>query len=395
MEFDSVISTQPQSREAAEELCRSINISRVDLAVLFSSHHHAVDFETVLEVIGDRLSPGCLIGCTGESIIGPDCEIEQRPAMALWCTNLPGVIAEPFHLSQQDIQNPAKFQDWVRSLGVRSEDSPVFILLPEPYTFDAEYFLNQLDRSYPNAVVAGGIASGAFEPGQNRLFLNGQLLSHGLVGVMLSGNIQADTIVSQGCRPIGKPAVVTRVEQNVIYELGGQSAMEVLHEVYAQCSPTDQSLIHHGLHVGYVVDEMLEDFGAGDFLIRNIIGVTQDGGLVVTDMIFPGQTVQFHVRDSHSATGELESLLESVISGNQNRPCGGLMFNCNGRGTRMFDSPHHDVRIFNSKIADCPLAGFFAQGEIGRVGGRTFLHGFTSSVILFRGKDYPHTGEGS
>jgi small ligand-binding sensory domain FIST len=138
------------------------------------------------------------------------------------------------------------------------------------------------------------------------------------------------------------------------------------------------------------VDATRTVFTRGDFLVRGIIGLNQrDRTIAVGDFVRRGQTVQLLVRDAQSAGEDLRQLLASQGGGTLREQApgsaGALIFSCNGRGTRMFQTPHHDASCVRDGLeAAIPVAGFFAAGEIGPVGRRNFLHGFTASVALFR-----------
>ena len=176
---------------------------------------------------------------------------------------------------------------------------------------------------------------------------------------------------------------MTRANQNVIQELGGKPPLAQLQELFPSLTPAEKMLIQRGLHVGRVINEYQERFGRGDFLIRNVIGADPDSGaMAIGDYVRTGQTVQFHVRDAASADEDLSLLLSQQQSG-ASPPAGGLLFTCNGRGTRLFDQPHHDAALVRRFWNNLPLAGFFAQGELGPVGGKNFVHGFTASLVLF------------
>jgi small ligand-binding sensory domain FIST len=204
----------------------------------------------------------------------------------------------------------------------------------------------------------------------------------GAAAVLLHGPITIRTVVSQGCRPIGKPVVVTKSEQQTIQELGGRPPLAVLKELFNELPPEDRALVNEGLHVGRVINEYQESFGRGDFLIRNVVGADHEtGAIAVADFIRRGQTVQFHVRDAASADEDLRTLLADA--GKTVRPEGALLFTCNGRGTRMFDTADHDAAAVDDAWPGLPVAGLFAQGELGPVGGRSFMHGFTASMALF------------
>ncbi len=384
MQFKAAISTLNDSSAAVSQLRAALDGMEPDLVLLFISPHHAENCEALIAEVRDKINTRNLIGCTAAGIIGPNKEVEDAPAISIWAAKLPGVRVLPFVIDQNDVQNYTEADEWCEHLGAKEDARPGFIILPDPFSIDVESCLEQLDAAYPGSKIVGGLASGARAPGENRLFLNDQVLRQGLVGVSLSGPIEIDTVVSQGCRPVGEPFVVTRAEKNVILELRGRPALDVVRDVFATAPAADQALMQHGLHLGRVVNERLASFGPGDFLIRNLMGVVGDNALAVGTLIRPGQTVQFHVRDSKSADHEMKQLLSEKIAAMPHAPSGGLLFTCNGRGSGMFGTPNHDIGVVNAVVQGCQVAGFFAAGEIGPVGERTFIHGFTSSLILFR-----------
>jgi len=225
----------------------------------------------------------------------------------------------------------------------------------------------------------GGMASGGTGSGETRLFLDDRVVDTGAVGVRMPG-IRIRALVSQGCRPIGNAYTVTRTERNVVHELGGRPPLERLQELVTTLSPRDRELVSRGLHVGRVIDEYKAEPERGDFLIRGVTGVDpQSGALAVADRIEVGETIQFHVRDAATADEDLRTLLEHEAE----PAAGALLFTCNGRGSRLFSSPDHDASLVSEKLGGLPLAGFNCAGEIGPVGGKNFLHGFTASIALF------------
>lgn len=383
MFFKSAITTEADPTAAVSHLKKSLDGVQPDLLLIFVSHHYGPDYDELLSALRDAINTRNLIGCTGESIIGPDREIERAPAIAVWAAKLPDVRVLPFVVDQNDVQSLDGAESWREHLGVQPHEKPGFIVLPDPFSIDAESCLEQMDDAFPGSKIVGGLASGANAPGQNRLFLGDQVLRQGLVGVSLSGPIAIHAVVSQGCRPIGEPFVVTKADQNVIFELRGKPVLEVLRQVYNAAPPADQQLMQQGLHVGRVVDERLGKFGPGDFLIRNLMGVVNDEAVAINALVRPGQTIQFHVRDSKTADEEMKNLLTGKVTTMPRPPMGGLLFSCNGRGSRLFGAANHDIGLVNKIAGNCEVAGFFAAGEIGPVGDKTFIHGFTSSLILF------------
>jgi small ligand-binding sensory domain FIST len=228
------------------------------------------------------------------------------------------------------------------------------------------------------------MASGGGQPGESPLLIGADLRNEGAVGVLLRGPVKARSVVSQGCRPIGKPMIITKARDNIILELGGKTALDQLQQIWQELGPRDRELVQHGLHVGRVISEYRESFKRGDFLIRNVMGLDKaSGALAITERVRVGQTVQFHVRDAATADEDLHALLQLDSRSHAANPAAALLFSCNGRGTRLFGQPDHDARAVRAEKGDVPLAGFFAQGELGPVGGVNFIHGFTASVVLF------------
>ena len=238
--------------------------------------------------------------------------------------------------------------------------------------------------AFPGMPVLGGMASGGQEPGENRLFLNSEVVHTGAVGVIVHGDVRVRSVVSQGCRPIGSPFVVTAADRNVVQGLGGAPPLRRLQEMLPTLSERDQALVRRGLHLGLAMNEYQDAFGRGDFLIANVLGADADtGAIAVGNMVRTGQTVQFHVRDDQTADEDLRHLLQVGPGREQSKAQAALLFSCNGRGTRLFPEPHHDAGVIQELFGPLPLAGFFAQGELGPVGGRNYIHGYTASIALF------------
>jgi small ligand-binding sensory domain FIST len=384
--LSTVRNTDAALDEVIERAAAGLGGEPADLALVFTSMHHAKALGKIVEVIRTRGLGRHVLGCTGESIVGGDREIEGSAALSLLSLRMPGVTLEPFRLSF----NPeAGFSGWPGAsadAGTRSA-MPAVLLLADPFTFPADQFLKTVNDESRGLRVIGGMASGSQVPGQNQLVLDGEVVEDGAVAVALDGPLDLRSVVSQGCRPIGRPMIVTRVERNLIQELGRRSALEVLREMFGDLNPDDQRRIQQGLHIGRVINEYQETFKRGDFLVRNVIGANEDGGIAITDLVRVGQTVQFHVRDAETADEDLRTLLEHERQARPNaRVEGALLFSCNGRGSRLFPRPNHDVGLIRDVFGPIPVAGFFAMGEIGPVGGQNFVHGFTASVVLFEEK---------
>ncbi len=382
MPFAASLSEHPVPAEAAGEVIGEV-LEQVgpepDLAVLFATAPLTGAVEDIAGAVRSLLRPRTLLGATAVSVLAGPREVEERSALTLWAGSTGP--ATPVRLEAEPDDDGYR----VRGLPDRGDAATgagrTLLLLADPFSFPVDAFLASLAGDRPELTTVGGLASAARGPGGNRLVLDHELHHDGAVGVLLEGSQGSPPlvpVVSQGCRPLGEPMIVTRSEGHVIYELAGRPALERLLELAERSDPADRARMQQGLHLGVVVDEAKADFDRGDFLVRNVLGADRSvGAMAVGDEVPVGTTVQFQVRDAAAADDDLRQALAGAGHAD-----GALVFTCNGRGTHLFDQPHHDAGMVAAATGgNC--AGMFCAGEVGPVGSRSFLHGFTASVALF------------
>ena len=390
MKWASHLSTQNNIEacvdESVEAILSQMDGKSVDLTIIFVSPQFKDKYEDIPKLIRDRISSKHFLGCSGGGIIGGGKEAEQQAAFSMTCANLPGVEIQGIHtdtmkLPDQDTA-PSVWREW---LGVDVEKNPSFIFLADPFSFQGEEFLAGVDFAYPNSSKVGGLASGAQAQGGNALYLNDKIHNNGLIGLALSGNIGMDTIVAQGCRPIGEPVKVSKCDGTLLTGMDGQPPLELLQNVYEGLDENDKSLVQTSLFLGIEMDPLKDNPQQGDFLIRNIMGVEREiGGIHIGTLLREGQLVQFHLRDKAMSAEDLKLMLTRYKANkNFKNTSGALLFSCLGRGQYLYGKPNHDADMFRDHIGDIPLGGFFCNGEIGPVGRTTFLHGYTSSFGIF------------
>lgn len=356
------------------------------LAVVFVHPDLVRDPEPVLEAVHRHLEPATLVGCTGEAIVGNGREVEDRPAISVWGAVMPGARLTPLRaFSGPSVAGGVEFAGWPdgpSADGVGEDD--LLILLADPFTFRTDVLLARLNAGGWHPPVVGGMASGGSRPGQHRLLLDGRWFDDGAVGVAVGG-VPFTTAVSQGCAPVGPEMVVTDAEDGgVVFELAGRPAIAKLEEVIAGLDEEERRLAAEGLMAGLVIDENRPEYGRGDFLVRGILGGDpQTGAVQLGEQVRIGQTLRLHVRDASSADDDLNITLDGAASRLGGAVSGALLFTCNGRGTRMFPGPDHDARAVDERMPGTALAGFFCNGEIGPVGGRSFIHSFTATMAVF------------
>lgn len=390
MQFHVAITRESDAAQAAEALVASVReaFGRTppDLVCLFFSSHYANASRDLVETLNRELAPRVMVGCMGEGVIGPLEEYENASVVTLWAAQLPGVRVVPLHLTfhEKETQSSYILEGWPQELDTLSE-RPTFLVFADPFSTPIEEVFEKMEERCPGAPAIGGIASGGTDLGENRLVFNGTIVQEGLVGVALWGPVWIRTLVSQGCQPIGERYVVTKAERNIMYELGGVPTLERLQETLQHLGPERGKQVAMTVQVGVAFDEQRERFDRGDFLIRGLLGADQrSGGVAISDIVKEGQTVQFHVRDPAAASEDFNLLLAQDRRDYPNAPLkGALLFSCNGRGRRFFAEPNHDITALQRQAEGIPVAGFFAAGEIGPVGGKNFIHGYTASVALF------------
>jgi small ligand-binding sensory domain FIST len=338
-----------------------------------------------VEAAFERVSALCggatTLGCSAGGVIGDERAVEDRSAVSVWAAVLPRTTLRTFHL--EVMRTPESLA--IVGLPEHAEEADLCLLLADPYSFPADGFVSRLNDTAVGLPVAGGLASGMLGHGGTRLLVDGRVVDRGAVGALLRGPVSATTVVSQGCRPIGPTMVVTKAEGNVVVELAGVPALTKLQEIVAELPSDEQALASRGLQLGVAMDEYAEVHERGDFLIRAVMGADEErGGLVVGDLVEVGRTVRFQVRDAQAADEDLRALLAGpAVLGGPGLVEGALLFSCNGRGANLFASADHDATVVAEHFAHAPVGGFFAAGEIGPVGGRNYLHGFTASIVAF------------
>jgi len=387
MDWQTAISNHPDLSSALASCIETLEMTlddTPDVIFVFTSRQHHQRWSLIGPVLRKRFPGVNLIGCSGGGIIGGGHEVERSAALSLTAAVMPGVECNTFYFDAPPYnEKELSDEDWRDILGGASEPQAV-ILLPDPFSTDVRQVIAAADQVYPGAVTVGGMASGGREPGEHILFYDEVSHAKGCVGITLTGNLAVETIVAQGCRPIGPPMFVTRVDGHTVYELDGEPALDALESVCKALPPEEIALAKQSLFIGLVMQEKQQSYGVGDFLVRDVVGAMPDGRALVIAARAPVQSVvQFHIRDARSAWQNLDLLMEEAAK--SERPCaGGLMFSCLGRGQGLFGEQGHDSRVIRQHLGDVPLGGFFGNGEIGPVGGRTWVHGYTTALALFR-----------
>lgn len=372
-------------RAWAEDLRSRLLAPKVSLGLVFLNPRFYAQAGQILELLQVHARIPLLAGCSGMSLISGNQEMEDESGLVLGLYHLPGADLKAVHFSQEDLQETTDPAYWPRKTGVSREETNGWLVFADPFTLDAEHWMESWNQAYAPLPILGGLASGNFSEQRTQVYLNNTVYDEGAVAISVGGAVGLASVISQGCTPIGEPWTITRAERNFIHEIGNRPAYQVLAETISQLSSEEQQKSRGNLFIGLVMNEYLEEFHRGDFLIRNLIGADPKTGVLAV-AAFPrtGQTIQFQRRDAAAGTEDITALLKRSHGQLKNKQIyGGCLCSCNGRGKRLFGVESHDASHVQTELGPIGLAGFFCNGEIGPVGEKSFLHGYTASLALF------------
>jgi small ligand-binding sensory domain FIST len=378
--------------QAAARLCSAArewsSKGSPEFALLFASTHFADEFAGILDDLVESIKPKTLVGCSGYGTIGVEREYENQPTLSLLLLRAPGLKVTSCFVREAQIEESTGPGFWHIETDVGPEQPQGILLFADPFSVSIEKLVHELNEAYPNVPIIGGLAAGRVDEKRTYLFEGAKVHKDGALIVFLEGSIRVETVVSQGCEPIGEPLIVTKAERNVIYEIANQPALKALNDAIASLDSKEKLRAHKNIFAGIAMNEYLAEFHRGDFLVRNLLGADQStGALAVGARLRAGQTIQFQMRDAKAARIEMYQLLTQTKKRFQGKTIhAGLICSCSGRGEGLFGVPDQDPSALAQILGKFPVTGFFCNGEIGPVGSRVFVHGYTCAMALFLNK---------
>ena len=369
----------------ARRLRARLPAKEISLGLVFMSPKFFPHAAQVLEILRLHARIPLLVGCSGGGLVANAEELESAGGLVLALYYLPGAKLKAVRFTQEQVMSADGENFWPVETGVAKANVNGWLAFIDPFHLDGEKWLRLWNENYATIPVYGGMASGHFPEPLTQLYIDGEVFEDGGVAIAVGGDVALTGVISQGCTPIGEAWTLTRVQQNFIQHIGNRPAYAVLSETVQQLSAEDQRKVQGNLHIGLVVNEYLDEFHRGDFLVRNLIGGDPNSGVLqVGALPRMGQTIQFQRRDAAAASEDLNELLTRArknLAGVE--IYGGCLFCCNGRGKHLFGRTSHDAKLLQAHFGPTGIAGFFCNGEIGPVGEKNFLHGFTASIALF------------
>ena len=376
---------EPGLADWARRLRTRLPTPEVSLGLVFMSPKFFPHAEQVLEILRVHARIPLLVGCSSSGLVAGSEEIESAGGLVLSLHSLPGAKLKGVRFTQEQIEQADGEHFWPVEFGITKENVNGWLTFIDPFHLDAEAWLRSWNKSFSGVPVYGGLASGNFPEPVTQVYLDGEVFDDGGVAIAVGGDVTLAGVVAQGCTPIGEAWTLTRVEQNLIQHIANRPAYTVLDETVKQLTPAEQQKARGNLFIGLVVNEYLEEFHRGDFLVRGLIGGDPNSGvLAVHALPRAGQTIQFQRRDAATASEDLKLLLASAREKfRASDVYGGCLICCNGRGKNLFGRPSHDAGLVQEQLGPMGLTGFFANGEIGPIGENNFLHSHTAALALF------------
>lgn len=383
--LDRHADTRTAGLSAAEALGEALN-GPADAVVLFASFHHAAALPEAVQSIRQVLHPSATIGITTTGVLGGDEEIEHGPGMAAMAMRFPNSRIRAFGFDHNDGPPEVWSRAMVRSRLRPSSPPKGLLIFADPFTAGSDALPARLaDALPPGTPVLGGLVSGGSQPGANVLLANGVATNSGAVGLLLEGDIELETVLSHGCRPVGEPMVITAADGPALMTIGGQSAVKAIQSMSALLEENDRAMFAASPLIGVVTDASKKRFGRSDFLVRPVAAANErDGALLLGGPVRPGSTIQMLIRDAATAREDLAMALD-LAAMNPRPPAASLLVTCARRGSNLFGDPSHDAGEIQRRLGNPPQAGFMAVAEIAPVGEIPRVHGLGVAAALLRG----------
>lgn len=369
----------------AEKLRSQLAAPEVSLGLIFMTPRLFPYASQILEILQVHARISLLVGCSSTGLIQGQDELEQNGGLVLGLFGFEDAKLRTHRFTQNQVEEANGPAYWHSETGVNPDQTNGWLVFSDPFHLDSDSWLRQWNEAYAPIPILGGMASGDPSEHRTQVYLDGHVFEEGGVAISFEGGIRLGSLIAQGCTPIGETWTITKAERNVIHQIANRPAYEVLMETFKNLPADEQERTRGNLFVGLVIDEYLDEFKQGDFLIRNLVGADPNSGCIVVGA-FPriGQTLQFQRRDAAAASDDMRNLLLGLQPDVQSEVIyGACLCCCNGRGERLFGRPNHDAGMIQEQLGPFGMAGFFCNGEIGPVGEQSFLHGYTASLALF------------
>lgn len=378
-------SAEGAAKAAARVAMERAGLDRGDLAFVFATTDYRAAYPRLLSAVQKTTGAPHLVGCSGMGVLTTDGEFEHAPGIAVLVVKSQDLSSEPFLVRTGETTKETPGRAIRRLIHPPRGSNPLLVVLPDIFSVHPAELLREIQEDARVFPIVGAAASGGPYDRETFQWCGRDVEVHGVAGMLLCGAFRSYIGIAQGCQPIGEPHLISRARGNLILELDGRPAFDVLQEVVTSLPPEDIERVAHSLFAGLAIPKGKFELRRGDFLVRNIAGIDPPSGAVaIAERVHPGQVIQFTLRDADAARVDMRAMLEDLYTSLQGaRPRFGFYFNCLGRGVSLYGDRDHDITLIKEFFVDLPVIGFFGNAEIAPVGGRNYVHTYTGALVVF------------
>lgn len=354
--------------EATQAALAQAGLRVAEAALCFAGCAHGGAYPLLVRTVAETAGTGEVAGCGSIGAIAGGREVESGPSVGVMVLGGGSLRASRLFVPQLRNRASDAAAEVAAALKPRLGPSNLLCLFPDTYNFEADPFLESLARELPGVTVVGGGASEDGSIGETFQFCGDVISSNSVAGMLFAGDIEINVGAALACAPLGKSHRVTAVRDNVIFELDGRRAYDVFAEAAGPLAADPRRALAF-VFLGVPIDPGAERLQRGEFLVRNIVGASQEhGAIAVAHRPRIGDLAGFVLRDAERSRAELKVTLEAMAARVRNPPAFGLYFDCVSRGAGLYGMPDHDSAYIGQHFGRTPIAGFFTGFEIGPLG---------------------------
>ncbi|MGH7813647.1 MAG: FIST N-terminal domain-containing protein [Candidatus Binataceae bacterium] len=380
--YSSARNPRTAAAEAAAAALAAAGLERAGGVLCFATAAYGGAFPMILREVAAGARTIDIAGCSGAGVIAGETETETGPGLAVLAFGGEELRARRFFVPSLRGRSDRVAAEIAEAVRPGLGETNLLILFADTYRIEAEATLGALGRELPGVPIAGGGAGEDGSLGETFVFCGDVASSDAVSGMLLSGNFGLSIVSSIACAPLGPLHRVTAMRGNFVTELGGRPAFEVFS---AAAGPLADDLKRAVAFVfaGIPIAAGAERLERGQFLVRNIIGASEEhGAIAVAARLKVGDEIGFVLRDAAHARNDLKAALEEAAAGFDSPPAFGLYTDCVSRGSSLYNLSGHDSAYIRRQLGAFPMAGWFSGFEIGAIGGRPSILQYSGVLAM-------------
>jgi small ligand-binding sensory domain FIST len=382
------VSSNPRTaaEESAKAAMAQAGLRVADAAICFASSAHGGAYPSLVRTVGETAGTREVAGCGTTGVIAGGREIESGPSVAVMVVGGSSIAATRLFVPQLRRRAREAAEELANAARPKLGANNLLCVFPDTYNLEPEPFLATLARELPGVTVVGGGATEDGSTGETFQFCGDAVSSNSVSGMLLAGDFDMNIGAALACAPIGALHHVTKVRENIIFELDGRPAYEVFAEVAGPLAADLRRALAF-VFAGVPLDPAATSLERNNFYVRNVTGASEEhGAIALAHRPQIGDAIGFVLRDGQRSRNELKAMLEPMAVPRRIAPAFGLYFDCISRGSGLYNIPDHDSAYISQYLGQTPIAGFFTGFEIGPLGDHTGLLQYSGVLALISEK---------